>query len=106
MSMSPPKNHREDYAKAASFVLCKQKQHVPQKSFWIGLHSTKFNLCINLVCTLMQCVVNMHTHTLCTVVCMDCTSTYVHVFVLDVSLRLHMPPVVYLVGSTVHVAKF
>ena len=52
----------------------------------------------------MQCVMNRHTHTLhCSV---HGLHKYVHVFVLDVSLKLHMPPVVYLVGSTVHVAKF
>ena len=45
-----------------------------------------------------------HTHTLyCSV---HGLHKYVHVFVFDVSLKLHMPPVVYLVGSTAHVAKF
>ena len=44
----------------------------------------------------MQCVMNRHTHTLhCSV---HGVYKYIHVFVLDVSLKLHMPPVVYLVG--------
>ena len=57
--------------------------------------SKRVNLC--LVCTLMQCAMNRHTHTLhCSV---HGLHKYVHVFVFDVSLKLHMPPVVYLVGS-------